>query len=319
MKRLFVFRFFSAKLPPGELLFAIKDAEAFEPYEDYLNNFCYMLAVILEERLQRSQNAQRTEDLKKLTTELEAQNVKLQEAYRELEMETAERVQILEMLRDNERLLVQQNRMAAMGDMLGNIAHQWRQPLNVLGLKIQELGISLKHGDFSEEILNENIAKTMEIVQHLSKTITTFQDFLRLNKAKIPFKVDQVIAKTVSLVDDGYKSLNIVIDISTTGDPQIFGYPNEYGQVLLNLLANSRDAFLEHGVSDARITVRSWGENDKTVVTVTDNAGGINEGIIDKIFDAYFTTKELGKGTGLRPVHIENDYRDKHGRPSIRA
>jgi len=223
----------------------------------------------------------------------------LTSALQELRTETEERIRAVEELRKRERLLIQQSRLAAMGEMLANISHQWRQPLNVLGLKVQELGLSFKYGRFSEELLDDNIAKAMEIIQHMSQTINDFQEYLTPNKEKTYFSVDQVIVKTVSLIKENFKNQNISVDIISTGDPQVSGFPNEYGQVLLNLFMNSRDAFLERGVSDARITVRSWAENGRAVITVTDNAGGIKEEILDKIFDAYFTTKELGKGTGV--------------------
>lgn len=204
-----------------------------------------------------------------------------------------------EKLRESERLLIQQSRLAAMGEMIVNISHQWRQPLNALGAMVQELGLSHKYGGFSEELLNDNINKVMEIIQNMSQTINDFQNYLSPSKGKMHFRVDQVIAKTVSLIEEHFKYQGISIDISSTGEPQINGYPNEYGQALLNLLTNAKDALLERGVADARIKVRSWAENGRAVVTVTDNAGGIKEEILNKIFDAYFTTKELGKGTGV--------------------
>jgi PAS domain S-box-containing protein len=243
--------------------------------------------------------AQRTEELEEALKELKAQNEEMQEAHHALEVETAERIRILEELRQKEQILIQQSRLAAMGEMLGYIAHQWRQPLNLLALNVQELGLSYKHGSFCEELLDQNLATAMKIIQHLSRTIDDFRDFLILNKEKRPFKVDQVIVKTINLIEENFKGQGISIDVSSTGDPQINGYQNEYNQVLLNLMMNAKDAFLEHGVSDARIAVRSWAENGRTVVTITDNAGGIQEVIIDKIFDAYFTTKELGKGSGV--------------------
>lgn len=231
--------------------------------------------------------------------ELEMQNVELQETYHHLEVETAARHRTLEELREKERLLIQQSRMAAMGEMLGNIAHQWRQPLNALGVKIQELGLSYDYGELDKELLDTNTTTAMEILQHLSQTITVFQNFTVPDKEKSLFSVKQVIAHTIQIIDETLKRDGIALEISSTGDPQINGYPNEFSQVLMNLILNARDAFQEQKTVNPRITVLSWSENDKSVVTITDNGGGIKENIIDKIFDPYFTTKNLGKGTGV--------------------
>jgi C4-dicarboxylate-specific signal transduction histidine kinase len=231
--------------------------------------------------------------------ELEKQNVELQKTYHDLELETAARHRTMEELREKEQLLIQQSRMAAMGEMLGNIAHQWRQPLNALGVKVQELGLSFEYGELSKELLNANISTAMEILQHLSQTITVFQNFTVPDKEKSLFSVEQVIATTIQIMDESLRKDGITLNISSTGDPQINGYPNEYSQVLMNLVLNAKDAFLEQKTADPRISVILWSENGKSVVTITDNGGGIREDIIDKIFDPYFTTKSLGKGTGV--------------------
>jgi C4-dicarboxylate-specific signal transduction histidine kinase len=231
--------------------------------------------------------------------ELETQNTELQETYHDLEVETAARHRAMEELREKEQLLIQQSRMAAMGEMLGNIAHQWRQPLNVLSVKVQELGLSFEYGELSKELLDENITMSMEILQHLSQTIDVFQDFSAPDKGKSLFRVEQVIAKTVQIIDESLKKDGITLNVSSTGDPQINGYPNEYSQVLMSIILNAKDAFLEQRTADPCITVRSWSENDRSVLTITDNGGGIKEKIMDKIFDPYFTTKDLGKGTGV--------------------
>ncbi len=231
--------------------------------------------------------------------ELEKQHVELQKAYYDLEMETTARHRAMEELREKERLLIQQSRMAAMGEMLGNIAHQWRQPLNVLGIKIQELGLSLEYGEFSKELLDANVAKSMEILQHLSQTITVFQNYTVPDKGKSLFSVEQVIDNTVQIIGESLKKAGITLNVSSTGNPQIDGHPNEYGQVLMNLILNAKDALLEHKSDNPRITLLSWSENDRSVLTIDDNGGGIKEQILDKIFDPYFTTKELGKGTGV--------------------
>ena len=243
--------------------------------------------------------AERTEELEKSRAELELQNVELLETNHKLRVETAERLRAMEELRIMDQLMIQQSRMAAMGEMLGNIAHQWRQPLNVLGLKAQEIGLCYELGAFSKELLDDNIAKIMEILLHMSQTIDDFRDFTAPDKEKTLFRVDRVIAKTVSLIKDNFTELGITIEFSTSGETQINGYPNEYGQVLLNILTNAKDAFGEQRAIDARIMVRSWTEDGRAVVTITDNAGGVREEIMDKIFDPYFTTKELGKGTGV--------------------
>jgi signal transduction histidine kinase len=251
-----------------------------------------------EERL-RELNEELEMRVRQRTEELERQNLVLQETYHGLQAETEERIRVMEELRVKEQLLIHQSRMAAMGEMLGNIAHQWRQPLNLLGLKIQELGLSYKMGQFSKELLEENVAKVMEILRHLSRTIDDFRTFSTPDKQKVPFRVEEVIEKTVSLIGENFRGQGIEIETRSEGEPVIEGYPNEYAQVLLNILMNARDALQERRTAEGRIVIRCFSEGGKSVVTITDNAGGIEEAVLDKIFDAYFTTKELGKGTGV--------------------
>jgi PAS domain S-box-containing protein len=243
--------------------------------------------------------AQRTEKLDEILGEREAQNAELQRAYHELEVETAQRIRVVEELRQKEQLLIHQSRLAAMGEMLGYIAHQWRQPLNVLGLNLQVLGLSYQHGRFNQELLEESVEKSMGIIRHLSRTIDDFRDFLILNKEKTLFQVDEVIVKTVGLIEENFKKAGIGIEVNCSEPPEVSGFPNEYSHVILNLLTNARDAFLERQADHPVIRVQSGAEQGRTVVTITDNAGGIPEEIIDKIFDAYFTTKGLGKGSGV--------------------
>ena len=242
---------------------------------------------------------QRTEELEESRSELEMQNEELRITYNELEVETAARLRAMEELRENEQILIQQNRMAAMGEMLGNIAHQWRQPLNVVGLTIQRLGLSHELGEFNKELLDDSIKKTMDIILHLSQTIDDFMNLSLPDIVKSQFSVDQLIAKTVSLIEDSFKEQQISIDIETIDAPRINGYANEYAQVLLNILMNARDALLEQETKQALVRVRSWTDDGRAVVTITDNGGGIREDIMAKIFDPFFTTKELGKGIGV--------------------
>jgi len=254
----------------------------------------------------------------RLNEELARRVGELELAYRRVEEETDERIRAMEELRKKDQLMIQQSRMAAMGEMLGNIAHQWRQPLNVLGLQVQELGMSYKLGRFSEEILNNRVEKVMEIIQHMSQTIDDFRDFLVPDKEKKLFRVDDVIRKSASIMEASLREHSISLDISSTGKPQVNGHSNEYGQVIINMLMNAKDAFGDQERNDARVTVRSWTENGKTVATITDNAGGIREELMDRIFEAYFTTKPAGAGTGVGLFMSKSIVERMGGRISVR-
>ena len=221
------------------------------------------------------------------------------EAERALRQETVERLQAVEALREKERMLIQQSRLAAMGEMIGNIAHQWRQPLNNLGLIVQQLPIFHDYGELSGEFLDESVQQAMDIIQHMSKTIDDFRNYFRPNKEKVEFRVRDTIDTTLSLIKDSFKNRYISIDVVATDDPVIYGYRNEFAQVLLNILNNARDIITERDIDDPRVTIMIFSEGGRAVVTIADNAGGIPEEIRGKIFDPYFTTKGPQSGTGV--------------------
>jgi PAS domain S-box-containing protein len=202
-------------------------------------------------------------------------------------------------LHEKELLLLRQSRLAAMGEMIGNIAHQWRQPLNMLGLCIQEVAMIIRKGECTEGYVEESVKKMMETIRHMSKTIDDFRDFTRLDKEKMDFHVLETIHKTISLQESSLNTEQIRIEVVADCDCVISGYPNEFSQVLLNIMMNAQDALVRQQVPAPVVTIRAACEDGKCVVTITDNAGGIPEAIIDKIFDPYFTTKEPDKGTGI--------------------
>jgi len=217
-----------------------------------------------------------------------------------LKRETAQRVQALERLREKERIMIQQSRQAAMGEMISNIAHQWRQPLNTLGMLVQRLKIFHDMGDFSKELLDTSTRDAMTLIRHMSGTIEDFSNFFKPDKEMVTFKVNETIRQAMCLVNASFKHQQIEMSADAEGDPEIMGYPNEYSQALLNILMNARDAFVERAVEDARIRLRIFVENNAVVVTIVDNAGGIPADIVDKIFDPHFTTKgPQGTGIGL--------------------
>jgi C4-dicarboxylate-specific signal transduction histidine kinase len=202
--------------------------------------------------------------------------------------------------RKKDQILIQQGRQAAMGEMISNIAHQWRQPLNTLGLIVQELKMTYGRDEFNRESLDSNVKKAMALIFNMSQTINDFSNYFQPDKEKMLFNVSQAVGRTLSLIEPSLKDLSINIEISRTDDTHINGYANEYSQVLLNILLNCKDAFEGCNIDRKKvITITISKKNNKSVVTIADNAGGIPKDIIDKIFDPYFTTKGPDKGTGI--------------------
>jgi PAS domain S-box-containing protein len=202
--------------------------------------------------------------------------------------------------REKDRILMQQSRQAAMGEMIGNVAHQWRQPLNTLGLILQELLMTYGREEFNKESLQANVKKAMVVIAHMSKTIEDFRNYFKPEKEKVLFSVNQAVAKVLFLIESSLKSLDIKVDVVEKEQAEISGYANEYSQVLLNILLNCRDAFEGSQLESQRlITITVSMKDGRSVVTVADNAGGIPEAIVDNIFDPYFTTKGPDKGTGI--------------------
>jgi PAS domain S-box-containing protein len=204
-----------------------------------------------------------------------------------------------EELRKKDEMLLLQSRQAAMGEMIGNIAHQWRQPLNTLGLAIQQLELFYEFGEFTQELLSQSVKNSMEIIGHMSKTIDDFRNYFRPDKEKVQFKLSSTIESTLFLINDTFKNNRIRIEFIAKEDPEINGYPNEFAQVLLNILNNARDAFLEREVDNPGVTITLGSEGNRCYLSVVDNAGGIPDEIITKIFDPYFSTKGPQQGTGI--------------------
>jgi len=216
-----------------------------------------------------------------------------------LQVETAERIQAVEALRKNEQMLILQSRQAAMGEMIGNIAHQWRQPLNTLALTVQQLPLFHDLGELTRESLNKSVLQSMGLIKHMSSTIDDFRNFFSPGKEKIEFKATGSVANTLSLVEDSFNKQNIDIQVIAKKDPTIYGFQNEYAQVLLNILNNARDVLTERETADPRVTITICSEGERSVVAIADNAGGIPADILDKIFEPYFTTKGPQAGTGV--------------------
>ena len=161
--------------------------------------------------------------------------------------------------------------------------------------------------------------KAKRLIFHMSQTIEDFRNFFLPNKEKVSFRAYDIVNKTIALVDASFREQRITIDVGADEDVYVYGYPNEFSQVLLNILLNARDAFAARTVEKRRVQVWLMMKQGKAIVTITDNAGGIPDTIVAKIFEPYFTTKGPDKGTGLglfmSKIIIENNM---NGRLAVR-
>lgn len=232
---------------------------------------------------------EQTLEIREAKAELELLNLSLQQRVDESVAE----------LRKKDQMLINQGRQAAMGEVIGNIAHQWRQPLNALSMLIANLQYAWRDHELTEESLNEAAATANRLIQKMSATINDFRNFFRPGKEKEKFFALRQIRLAVQLVETAFKNDNIEIFVHAEKDCALLGFPNEYSQVLINILNNARDAILAAGSGKGRIDITLRQEDGREVVTIRDNGGGIPENILDKIFDPYFSTKHMGTGIGL--------------------
>ena len=243
--------------------------------------------------------AEQTEELVITINFLQNEIVERERAEKSLRKETAERLRVLEELREKDSILMQQTRLAAMGEMIGHIAHQWRQPLNTLGLIIQQAPLYYELGRFNKEFLDDNVKKAMDLIQHMSRTIDDFRNYFKPDKQKVEFKLYEAVKKNLLLMKESFLHQKISMEVDVQSDLVIYGYENEFSQALLNILINARDALMEREVDDPRVIIHICAEGNKAVLTITDNAGGISDEVMGKIFDPYFTTKGPQTGTGV--------------------
>lgn len=217
---------------------------------------------------------------------------------------------------EKDLLLQRQSRLAGMGEMIGNIAHQWRQPINSLGLILSDLEDASLHGECNLAYIQTAVGKSKKIIQKMSSTIDDFRHFFRTDKSLGIFSLKQVTDECLNLVDAAMKNSNINIVVRCGQDVVVSGYASEYSQAVMNILSNARDAILEHKIAAGEIIVEIGEEGGFGVHSVIDNGGGIPAEILPKIFEPHFTTKEHGVGIGLYMTMISIE-KNMHGRIAV--
>jgi len=199
-----------------------------------------------------------------------------------------------------DELMSKQMRLAQMGEMISMIAHQWRQPLSTISAIIAsiQLDLSLKYEE--ETPLFNDMDKVTEHIQFLSDTIDDFRHFFNPKKSKDTVKITSLLENALGIIKQSLirEKIDLVCDFENLQKPMKL-YSSELVQVFLNIMKNSMDALVEHQKKSAYILIRGSEYDDKSIITFEDNAGGIPEEIMDKIFEPYFTTKNEKNGTGL--------------------
>jgi len=200
---------------------------------------------------------------------------------------------------EQESILLHQSRHAIMGEMIENIAHQWRQPLSAIALINTNIHLFYKLGELDDAFMKKSLEKSEQLTQSMSETIDDFKNFFKTAKNKSNFSLEDLVYKTVNLAQTTLEQYKIEIKVESHDSSMIRGYPNELLHAILNIIFNAKDALIENNTVDPKIIIDISSDNMYGCVKIQDNANGIPENIIDDIFNTYFTTKADDKGTGI--------------------
>ncbi|WP_457746845.1 ATP-binding protein [Sulfurimonas sp.] len=198
----------------------------------------------------------------------------------------------------NEKLLLQQSKMASMGEMLDAVAHQWKQPLNALSMYSELLGSDFDEGAINKKYITSFQKDIQTQISHMVNTLQTFRQFFRPDTQAAKFSLNKVVNDVLLLVKDELIKNNIEVTVEDRDEVLLFGFENEIKHLILNLMSNAKDALVQKNILQKQITIIVTKTPLKSL-EVIDNAGGVQESIQKDIFKAHFTTKAEGKGTGI--------------------
>jgi signal transduction histidine kinase len=198
-----------------------------------------------------------------------------------------------------EQLLIQQSKLASMGNMIGNIAHQWRQPLSEINAILMNMQVKKEHNDLSDAFFEESIEECDVILSHMSNTISDFQNFFKPSKEKTKFSLQEECKNASFIIESSLKYNNIKFEIDIDKDCEVLGYPREFSQAILNILSNAKDVLIEREIKNPYIKLSLKKGNKFALIKIQDNGGGVSDKVKDRLFEPYFTTKHAKQGTGI--------------------
>lgn len=205
----------------------------------------------------------------------------------------------LEIIRKKDEQLQHQSRLVQMGEMLNMIAHQWRQPLSAISATTSLLTAKIMLNNYEKEIFLEEMGRVEKYTQLLSTTIDDFRNFFSTTKEKEAVTLKELVETTLNILKPILQSQSIKVTTLYGSKETLSLYKNELCQVILNILKNSQDSFVEKKIKNPHIFIQTYEEDNFLCIKIEDNAGGINKNNIDKIFDLYFSTKSHKHGTGI--------------------
>ena len=203
------------------------------------------------------------------------------------------------LIKEKEKILYQQSKMAAMGEMIGNIAHQWRQPLSVISVSASGIKLWQEEGLYTKEDSQDFIEAILNSTKYLSNTIDDFRNFYKDDLEKIDFEIKKSIDKAINLLKTEFVNNDIKIIYLNKNNLFINGIENQFLQVMMNILNNAKDALIIKNIEDKYIFIDIYEEANHISIEIIDNAGGVEKDVIDHIFEPYFTTKHKSLGTGI--------------------
>ncbi len=245
-----------------------------------------LIAILYRQRFLHNVNSELKRKVKQKTKELVSINSKLEER---IKIEVDKNIKV-------ERLLSRQSKMASMGEMLENIAHQWRQPLTVISTAASSIKLQNDMKVLDDNSLNKTLDQILKISTYLSTTIEDFRSFFKPQEEKEKFEISDALKKSLDLLSTILKEIEVITNIE---NHTILGFENSLVQVFINILNNSKDAFKNTKVGKKLIFIDIYKKDTDIIITIKDNAGGIPDKILSKITELYFTTKHKSVGTGI--------------------
>lgn len=253
----------------------------------------------LDHIIQQSDRQQK--QVMQLNDELNEYKTKLEE---KVEQEILKR-------KEKERLLYSQSKLAAMGEMMDAVAHQWKQPINLINMEVNMVKYDFEDNLIDEEYIDKFQESVNAQIQHMTTTLNEFRSFFRPNKDIADFDVKDMIDKVLFLTKDEFMKNKININVIEKDKLILNGIENEFKHLILNIINNAKDAFNEKNIKNRNIDITISKDNDFNRISIEDNAGGIPENIIKDIFKANVTTKAEDKGTGIG-LYMSSQIAQKH-------